>query len=226
MHSSTGKYPGGEACLEQPRLASATTLAPSFPSVTVSNADGPTINVNEPTTGGSKSAGDEGDAGDDGGDCAVQRGAPRLQHYSGAPVVNQYVRMLEKDHNVICIHQRPPSPATNILDLGVGMALQSVVEKLHHNQRQELNALCSTVKKAREDLDKVNLTIFYEKWKIVLDLILKNNSGDKFIEANRGKLFRSPSREAEHFNEASMREAVDIEDMKGNDIENIDIGLV
>ena len=42
-------------------------------------------------------------------------------------------QMLEKDWNVICIHKRPHSPATNMLDLGVWMALQSVVEKLHQN---------------------------------------------------------------------------------------------
>lgn len=78
-------------------------------------------------------------------------------------VVNQYVRMLENDYNVICIHQRLCSPTTNMLDLGVLMALQSVVEKLHHDQRQALNALCSTVKKAWEDSDMVKLTNAYER---------------------------------------------------------------
>ena len=140
-------------------------------------------------------------------------------------MVDQYVRMLEKDWNVICIHQRPRSPATNMLDLGVWMALQSVVEKLHHNQRQELNALCSTVERAWGDLDMVKLSNVYERWKMVLDLILKDDGGDKFVEANRGKLFRQPPREAEDLDEMTRREAVDDEDMTAEDIDNVDLGL-
>ena len=73
--------------------------------------------------------------------------------------------MLENNYNIICIHQYPRSPATNILDLGIRMALQSVVEKLHHNQRQELNALCSTVKKVWQALDTVKLINVFEQWK-------------------------------------------------------------
>ena len=43
----------------------------------------------------------------------------------------KYLAMLKDDFNVICIHQRPHLPATNLLDLGVWMDLQDVVEKLH-----------------------------------------------------------------------------------------------
>ena len=46
-------------------------------------------------------------------------------------VVEKYVATLKDDYNVIIRHQRPRSPATNMLDLGVWMALQNVVEKLH-----------------------------------------------------------------------------------------------
>ena len=51
-------------------------------------------------------------------------------------VVDQYVKDLEEKWNVRCIHQRPRSPATNMLDLGVWMALQNVVEKLHFQKRR------------------------------------------------------------------------------------------
>ena len=33
--------------------------------------------------------------------------------------VTKYVKMLEEDYNVICVHQRPRSPSTNMLDLDV-----------------------------------------------------------------------------------------------------------
>ena len=87
-------------------------------------------------------------------------------------IVDKYVADLKRVFNIICIHQRPRSPATNMLDLGVWMALQSVVEKLHHGQRQHITALCNTVTKAWEELDRVKLTNEYERWKLVLDLIL------------------------------------------------------
>ena len=140
-------------------------------------------------------------------------------------MVDQYVRMLEKDWNVICIHQRPRSPATNMLDLGVWMALQSVVEKLHHNQRQELNALCSTVKRAWGDLDMVKLSNVYERWKMVLDLILKDNGSSKFIQANRVRLFQRPSQEAEELDNTSWDKVVGAEDMTRENIDNANLGL-
>ena len=112
-----------------------------------------------------------------------------------------------------------------MLDLGVWMALQSVVEKLHRSQWQELNALCSTAEKAWEEFYMVRLTNVYERWKMVLDLILKDNDGDKFIETNRGKLFGSPSREAEDLDEESGSVAVDIEDMTAEDTDIINLGL-
>ena len=51
-------------------------------------------------------------------------------------VVARYVADLKREFNVICVHQRSRSLATTMLDLGVWMALQSVVEKLHfHHYR-------------------------------------------------------------------------------------------
>ena len=42
-------------------------------------------------------------------------------------VVNVYVKGLKGAFNIICFHQWPRSPATNMLDLGVWTALQDVV---------------------------------------------------------------------------------------------------
>ena len=132
---------------------------------------------------------------------------------------------LKDEYNVICVHQRPRSPATNMLDLGVWMALQSVVEKMHHGQRQELSSLCHTATRAWGELDHIKLNNVYERWMLVLDLILKDNGGDKYVESNRGKLFRSPSREAEDLDEDVARREVSDEELTAPDIEEIDLSL-
>ena len=55
-------------------------------------------------------------------------------------------------HQLICsvIFLVPATllPGDKHVDLGVLMVLQSVVEKLHHNKRMELNLLCRTVNDA------------------------------------------------------------------------------
>ena len=42
--------------------------------------------------------------------------------------IETYVVNLQRDHNVICVHQRPRSPESNILDLGVWMAFQNMLK--------------------------------------------------------------------------------------------------
>eukprot|EP00984_Skeletonema_dohrnii_P035533 scaffold35421_cov266-Skeletonema_dohrnii-CCMP3373.AAC.1 len=79
--------------------------------------------------------------------------------------IAEYTRILEEDYNVICHHQCPRSPETNMLDLGVWMALQNVVERLHFRQRHEVNALCRTVDQAWEALDPVKLENVYRRFK-------------------------------------------------------------
>lgn len=114
--------------------------------------------------------------------------------------VTKYVNDLYEEHNIICKHQRPRSPATNMLDLGVWMALQNIVEKMHFRQRKEVNALARTVEEAWENaLEPIKLTNVYNRWKMVLGLILEDNGGDKYVEAKRGKLFRAPPNEEEDF---------------------------
>ena len=134
--------------------------------------------------------------------------------------VDKYVASLKEDHNVVCMFQRPRSPATNMLDLGVWMAFQSLVEKLHLSKRQEVTALCNTVNKAWDELDATKLRNVYERWKLVLDLIIKDKGGDRFIESNRGKLFRAPSPEAEELDE---EEEVDEDELSGEDIDLNDL---
>ena len=95
--------------------------------------------------------------------------------------VDKYVEMLNNDYGAICIHQPPRSPATNMIDLRVWMDLQSVVKNLHFHQVYEIMALCNTTTKAWNNLDAVKLKNVFERWKMVLNLILKDNGGDRYI---------------------------------------------
>ena len=65
----------------------------------------------------------------------------------------------------------------------------------------------------------------YERWKLVLDLIKKDDGGDKFVESNRGKLFRAPSREAEDLDEDVAQRGIDDEGLTANDVDEMDLGL-
>ena len=96
--------------------------------------------------------------------------------------IDKNIKTLKDDFNVILVHQRPRSPATNMLDLGVWMALQNVVEKLHFRKRMEAKALCNTVEEAWRQLDSIKLQNVYNHWKMVLDLIIKDNGGDRLIK--------------------------------------------
>ena len=49
-------------------------------------------------------------------------------------IVDKYVADLWDYHKVKCIHQVPRSPCTNMLDLGVWMAFQNVIEKKHRGR--------------------------------------------------------------------------------------------
>ena len=110
-------------------------------------------------------------------------------------VVAAYVKMLADDFNVICIHQCPRSPATNMLDLGAWMAMQSVVEKEHYGLRKNPDALWRTMQRAWEILLPQKLANIYARWKLILDLIIEDKGGDRLIESRRGKksLYTNPS---------------------------------
>ena len=121
-------------------------------------------------------------------------------------VVEKYVATLKDDYNVIIRHQRPRSPATNMLDLGVWMALQNVVEKLHFRQRTEIEALCRTVEAAWKVLEPIKLENVYARWPKVLDLIIEDDGGDRFVESKRGKLYNEPPNEIESLDDDAAGE--------------------
>ena len=71
--------------------------------------------------------------------------------------VEMYVNNLARNHNLICVHQRPRSPESNMLDLGVWMAFQNVVEQQHIGCMKEANCLTRTVDAAWTGLEPVEL---------------------------------------------------------------------
>ena len=101
------------------------------------------------------------------------------------------------------------------------MAFQSMVEKLHLFKRQEVGALCNMVDKAWDELDATKLRNVYERWKLVLDLTIKGDGGDRYIETNRGKLFKEPSPEAEELDkeEDEGEEELSAEEIDANNLD-------
>ena len=79
--------------------------------------------------------------------------------------------------------------------------------------------------KAWGELDAVKLTNVYERWKLVLDLILKDDGGDRFIESNRSKLFRTPYQEIEDLEEEELRHEVDAKSITAEEIDLINLEL-
>ena len=126
-------------------------------------------------------------------------------------IVDKYVKYLKDDFNVVCVHQRPRSPATNMLDLGVWMALQNVVERLHFKKRKELDALARTTEDAWGELESMKLTNVWNRWRLVLDLIVEGEGGDGMVEAKRGKLFRAPPEEAEVIEDVLEEEETELD---------------
>ena len=99
----------------------------------------------------------------------------------------EYRTMLLTDYNIIIIFQIPRSPYTNVLDLGVWMSLQSIVERKHYLKRSTTQALTNTVMDTwnSTDLDTM-LTNVFGRLKVVLCNILRGNGGNDKVEEYRG----------------------------------------
>ena len=69
------------------------------------------------------------------------------------------------------------------------MALQNVVEKLHFCKRMETKTPCSTVVDSWKSPQRMNFLNIYNRWLLVLDLIIDNNGGNRLVETKRSKLY-------------------------------------
>ena len=101
-----------------------------------------------------------------------------------------YVNLL-KEKNIEVIWQVPRSPETNMLDLGVWMSIQSVVQRVHFNRRCHHDALARSVEDAwSSHLNEGAFLRVYKRIRVVLRCILDDDGGNHLVEKKRGKLFR------------------------------------
>ena len=67
-------------------------------------------------------------------------------------------------------------------------------------------ALCRTVDAAWKVLEPIKLENVYARWLKVLDLIIEDKGGDRFVESKRGKLYREPPNEIESLDDDAAGE--------------------
>ena len=97
-------------------------------------------------------------------------------------------KILKDEYNVEVNLQVPNSPETNMLDLGVWMSFQNLIEKIHTKEnRRDSDTLSESVCKAWIAFNGfAKLKEVSERWKLVLDLILADNGGNNKVENCRG----------------------------------------
>ena len=123
--------------------------------------------------------------------------------------VNKYCTDLAEQKNVVCIHQCPRSPESNMLDLGVWMAFQSKVEHRHVLFRRETNALARTVEAAWIELDQQKLQNVFVRWKKVLEIIIADDGDNMQVAQRKGKLFSVPSDDVENIDDDDCEDVND-----------------
>ena len=91
------------------------------------------------------------------------------------------------DYKVQVIWQVPNSPETNMLDLGAWMSIQSEVEEQHRHKVMQNDILAESVETAFANLSESALTNIYHRWKLNLDLIIRDRRDNIMIEKCRNK---------------------------------------
>ena len=107
-------------------------------------------------------------------------------------VKEEYTEILKNEFNTIVQWQPPNSPELNLLDLGVWVALQSVVEKVHRGKLVNRKLLAETVYEAFGNMDEAVLRNVYRHWLTVMDLIIEGEGSNDLVEQNRGMIRRNP----------------------------------
>lgn len=101
--------------------------------------------------------------------------------------IEEYTNFLRDDYGVVLDFQPSNSPESNMLDLGVWRSLQSTVEKMHYEKRQNTVALFETMKKAwHEEFDESVLTIVHERLYDVAQEVVRANGDNVSVEWTRG----------------------------------------
>ena len=96
-------------------------------------------------------------------------------------VKEEYSKILKEEYNVLVEWQTSNSPELNLLDLGIWMAIQSIVEKFHRNKVVTKDALSRSVYNAFNEIDNKILAKVHERWVKVLDLIVKGDGSNDLV---------------------------------------------
>ena len=102
-------------------------------------------------------------------------------------IKKQYESILKDEFGIFIEWQVPNSPETNMLDLGVWMALQSLVEKLHLGKVMQSDELTRTVFDSFARISEDIFTRVYERWQHTLRLIISGKGTNEVVEEDRGK---------------------------------------
>ena len=87
----------------------------------------------------------------------------------------------------------PNSPERNLLDLGVWRSMQAAVVRLCcFRQRHDPEVLAARVQDVWDAFPCSTIEKVYKRWELVLDLILKGDGSNRFVELHRGKLTNDP----------------------------------
>ena len=106
-------------------------------------------------------------------------------------IKKEYVSILKRSYNIIVEWQIANSPETNLLDLGCWVTMQSMVEKMHKFKCMESNVLARSVRSTFIAFDLQSIQKVWDRWKIVLDLIICGKGTNDLVELHRGKLTSS-----------------------------------
>ena len=86
---------------------------------------------------------------------------------------------------------------SQFIDLGVWMAIQNVVEKLHAGNMKHTEPLARTVKNVWKESELAKLTNVCDHWGMVLDLTVDDERRNWLIDFKQGMLYRVPPEETE-----------------------------
>ena len=108
--------------------------------------------------------------------------------HSKTEVKKEYERILKESYNILIEWQVPNSPETNMLDLGVWVAIHHQVDTLHRLVVLHKDQLDKNIHKAFSIISPNILQAVHERWKLVLRLIVAGKGTNELVEEHRGDL--------------------------------------
>ena len=103
-------------------------------------------------------------------------------------VKKEYERILKNEFNIEIEWQVPNSPKMNMLDLGVWVGIQHLVDAFHRKVVLHKDQLARNAERAFAVISPKILQKVHERWKLVLQLIVAGKGTNELVEEHRGKL--------------------------------------